>query len=80
MGGKLWVRQTGVSDFSGLAALTTCGEFSVAENSQLVGFAGLSTFESVGGNLAIVSNPALSPTVAQTFVNGITVHGTTTIQ
>jgi hypothetical protein len=80
IGGNLTVNQcNGLTNFSGLGQLVDVASLTVSENAELTSFSGLSSFQKVGGDLTISSNPKLPAMTAQAFANAITVVGTTTI-
>jgi hypothetical protein len=68
-----------VQSFAGLGSLVDVANLTVSRNQALNSFAGLDSFQKVGGNLVISMNPALSLAAAQEFADSITVGGATSI-
>jgi hypothetical protein len=80
IGGSFTVRAcNALVDFTGLSQLVNVAGMTVMQNAELTSFAGLTSFQKVGGDLMIVANPKLPAASAQAFANAITVSGTTTI-
>ncbi|HEY5922700.1 MAG TPA: hypothetical protein VIV11_13555, partial [Kofleriaceae bacterium] len=80
IGGNFTVTScNGLTDFTGLSQLVDVASMTITQNAELTSFAGLSSFQKVGGDLTIVANPKLPAATAQAFANAITVAGTTTI-